>query len=210
MPLGRVPQVVRGAGEIELAAGVGAAQLLDKLSAKDPTQDLHREEETGVLRVDPVVMIGREPTGRHDAMDVRMADQRLPPRVEDGQHADLGSEMPEIGGDLSERRRARLKEPAVQTRTVPIGQRQERMWQHEDDVHKRHVEQLALAGLEPTLPRLRLALRAVAIPARVAGTTSGTKARLPIAGGRRRHPHHPIDARPREHSADATLPERNG
>src|SRR5436190_1206044 len=34
--------------------------------------------------------------------------------------------------------------------------------------------------------------------------------RLPAAGRWRGHSHHPIDARAREHSADATLPERNG
>ena len=41
------------------------------------------------------------------------------------------------------------------------------MRQRENDVHVGHVEQLALAGVEPALPRLRLALRAVPIPARV-------------------------------------------
>ena len=43
------------------------------------------------------------------------------------------------------------------------------MRQREDDVHIRHVEQLALTGVEPTLPGLGLALRAVAIPTRVIG-----------------------------------------
>ena len=33
---------------------------------------------------------------------------------------------------------------------------------------------------------------------------------LPPAGRRRGHSHHSADARPREHSADATLPERDG
>ena len=77
--------------------------------------------------------------------------------------------MPGIGGDLAERRRARLKEPRVQTRTVPIGQRQECMREREDDVHIRHVEELTLARLEPALPRLGLALWAVPIPTRVIG-----------------------------------------
>ena len=114
-------------------------------------------------------MIGRQTTGRHDAMHVRMADQGLAPRVEDAQHADLRAEMPRVGGDLAERRRARLEEPRVQARAVPIGQRQQRMREREDDVHIRHVEQLALARVEPALPRLRLALRAVPIAARVIG-----------------------------------------
>ena len=119
--------------------------------------------------MDPALVIRRESAGRHDAVDVRMADQRLPPRVEDAQHADLGAEMAWVRGDLAERRRARLKEPGVQTGAVPIGQRQERMREREDDVHIRHVEQLALARAEPALARLRLALRAVPIPARVIG-----------------------------------------
>ncbi len=102
-------------------------------------------------------------------MHVRMADQGLPPRVEDAQHADLRAEMARVGGDLAERRRARLKEPGVQTGAVPIGQRQEPMRQREDDVHIRHVEQIPLARVEPALPRLRLALRAVPISTRVIG-----------------------------------------
>ena len=119
--------------------------------------------------MDPALVIGREPAGRHDAVDVRMADQGLPPRVEDAEDADLRAEMARVGGDLTERRRARLEEPGVQTRGVAIGQRQQRMRQREDDVHIRHVEQLALARVEPPLPRLRLALRAVPIPTRVIG-----------------------------------------
>ena len=114
-------------------------------------------------------MIGREPARRHDAVHVRMADQGLAPRVEDAQHADLRAEMSRVGRDLAERRRARLEEPGVQARAIPIGQRQQRMREREDDVHVRHVEQLALARVEPALPRLRLALRAVPIPTRVIG-----------------------------------------
>ena len=102
-------------------------------------------------------------------MHMRMADQGLSPGVEDAQHADLGAEMPRVGGDFAERRRARLEEPRVQTRTIPIGQRQQRMRQREDDVHIRHVEELPLARLEPALAGLRLALRTVAIPTRVIG-----------------------------------------
>ena len=43
------------------------------------------------------------------------------------------------------------------------------MREREDDVHIRHVEQLALARVEPPLPGLRLALRAVPIAAGVIG-----------------------------------------
>ena len=83
------------------------------------------------------------------------------------EHADLGAEMLWVSGDLAERGGARVKEPGVQAGTIPIGQRQKPMRQCEDDVHIRHVEQVALAGVEPALPRLRLTLRAVAIATRV-------------------------------------------
>jgi hypothetical protein len=98
-----------------------------------------------------------------------MADQRLAPRVEDAQDTDLGPEMPGISANLAECHGARLKQPVVQTRSVPIRQRQEGMRQREDDVHIRHVEQLALTRVKPALPGLRLALRAVAIATRVIG-----------------------------------------
>ena len=132
-------------------------------------------------------MIGREAARRHDAVHVRMADQGLPPRVEDAQHANLRAEVARVGGDLAERRRARLEEPRVQPSAVPIGQRQERMREREDDVHIRHVEQLALARVEPALPRLRLTLRAVPIPTRVIGDglmpAGVTPIEMPAEGG---------------------------
>ena len=78
-------------------------------------------------------------------------------------------EMSGIGRDLAERHRARLEQPGVQAGTIPIGERQERMRQREDDVDIRHVEQVALACVEPALPGLRLALRTVAIATRVIG-----------------------------------------
>ena len=168
-PLRRVTQVLAATGEVEFVLVVRAAERLDKLPAKDATEDLHGQEEAGVLRMDPPLMIRREATRGHDAVDVRMADQRLPPRVEDAQHADLRAEMARVGGDLAERGRARLEEPGVQARTIPIGQRQQRMRQREDDVHIRHVEQLPLARVQPALARLRLALRAVPVPTRVIG-----------------------------------------
>jgi hypothetical protein len=80
-----------------------------------------------------------------------MADQRLPPRVEDAQHADLRPEMAGVGGDLAERSGAHVKEPRVQTRAVSIAERQQGMRQREDDVHIRDVEQFALARMDPAL-----------------------------------------------------------
>src|SRR5262245_8301259 len=83
---------------------------------------------------------------------MRMPDEGLAPRVEDAHDADLRTEMARVGGDLLEGGGTRLKEPRVQTRAVPIDERQERMGQGEDDVHIRHLEELALGGRRATAP----------------------------------------------------------
>jgi len=163
-PRSRRAQVLAAAGEVKFVAVVGAAKRLDILAAKDLTEDRHGQEEARVRGVNPALAIGRQPTSRDHAVHVGMADQGLPPRVEEAQHANLGAEVARGRRDLAERRGARLKEPRVQTRPIPIGQRHERMREREDDVHIRHVEQVLLARMEPALPCLRLALRAVPVP----------------------------------------------
>ena len=61
-----------------------------------------------------------------------------------------------------------------------MAQRQKRVRQCEDDMHVRHVEQLLLAGGEPALTRLCLALRAVSIATRVIGDGSMSAGATPI------------------------------
>src|SRR6266850_94239 len=87
--LRRVPKMLAAARQVELLARVGAPQSLHKLPTKDPAQDLHRQEEARVFGMNPALVIGRQPTSGDDAVDVRMADQGLPPRVEDAEYANL-------------------------------------------------------------------------------------------------------------------------
>jgi hypothetical protein len=47
----------------------------------------------------PLLVIGRQTTSGYDAVDVRMANQDLPPRVEDAQNPDLRTEMSRVGRD---------------------------------------------------------------------------------------------------------------
>jgi hypothetical protein len=74
-----------------------------------------------------------------------------------------------FGSDLTQRGRTRLEEPGVELCGVAIAERQQRMRQREDDMHVRHVEELALPGREPPGTRLRLTLRTVPIATRVIG-----------------------------------------
>ena len=93
---------------------VGSTERGDKLPAKHPTEDLDREEEAGVLRSNPLPMIGRQPARRHDAVDVWMPDEGLAPRVENAQDADLGAQVARIRGHLTQRGRTGLEEPGVE------------------------------------------------------------------------------------------------
>src|SRR5262249_37337879 len=117
VPVRRVAQVFGPAGEVEFVPVVRTAERFDKLAPKDATEDLHGEEEARVLRVAPSRVIGRQPAGGDDAVHVRMAYERLAPRVEDAEDADLRAKMPRVGGHLAERRGACLEEPRVQTDT---------------------------------------------------------------------------------------------
>ena len=139
-PLRRVAEVRTLAPKIEFARIVRAAYCLDILPTKDATQDLHGQEEAGVSRVDPAVVLRGDTSCRHDAMDMGMPDQRLSPRVQDAEHPDLGAEMSRVSRDLAQRGGARPEEPRVQLRAVPIGHGQQRMGQGEHGVHIRHVE----------------------------------------------------------------------
>jgi hypothetical protein len=69
-------------------------------------------------------MIRRHAAGRHDAVHVRMADQRLAPRVKNAEDPDLGAQMSGVGCDLAEGRGTCLEEPGIQPRTIPISQRE--------------------------------------------------------------------------------------
>jgi hypothetical protein len=84
----------------------------DDLASKDPAQDLDREEE-GRARVHPPPAVGREAARRHDAVHVRMVQQRLDPCVEDAEKAERGTQVLRRAGDLEERRRTRVEEQVV-------------------------------------------------------------------------------------------------
>ena len=167
VPLRRIAQRLGGTREVEFTVRLGATERGDKLPSKHAAEDLHREEEARVLWMNPVVVIRGQATGRHDTVDVRMTDQRLTPRVENTEDADLCPQMARVGGDLPQRRRTRLKQPGVQLRGVAITQRQQRMRQRKDDMHVGDVEELALSGRQPAGARLRLTLRTVSIATRV-------------------------------------------
>ena len=121
----------------------------DDLAAKDPAQDLDREKE-GRARVHPPRAVGREAARGHDAVHVRMVQERLPPRVEDAEKAERGAQVLRRACDLQERRRTRLEEQVVDHPFVLQGEPREGVREGEDDVGVPDRQQLALRARRAT------------------------------------------------------------
>src|SRR5712691_6073107 len=91
---------------------------------------------------------GQAPRGQ-DTMQVGVMVQLLTPGVEDGEAADLGSEMLGVPGDVLERLSDRAKEQPIEEARVLERQRPEGMRQGKDHMAVGGLEDLALPGGEP-------------------------------------------------------------
>jgi hypothetical protein len=117
----------------------------------------------------PVCVIASEAAGSHDAVNVGVMLQFLVPGVEDTEEADLGAEMPGIGGDLDQCLSTGAEQQSIDQFFVLQSQRRQLMGKREDDMRVRRCEQFAASRGQPTVTRLALTLGAVPVPARVIG-----------------------------------------
>ena len=117
--------------------------------------------------MDPATVIGRESTCRNGAVNVGMQKQVLSPGVQDADHADLGAQVVAIDGDLQQGLSAGGKQQVVEQTRVLQSQHIEFVRHSEHDMEVAGGQEFALAGRQPALARLRLALGAVPISARV-------------------------------------------
>ena len=85
--------------KVELAIMKGALERFVELSAKDATEHLDRKKEI-VAWFDPARAIGRQPTGRHHAMYMRVKFEFLTPGVQNAEEADFCAKMFGIVGDF--------------------------------------------------------------------------------------------------------------
>src|ERR1019366_6359730 len=174
--------VQRGTGTFkrELVMMKGTAQSGDELTAEDPTEDPHRQEEMRPCS-DPASVVECQTTARHHTVNMRMSIKLLSPGVEDGEEADLGAEMLGIASHLEQGGSTGFKQQRKQSPLVLPDHRHERVRYAEDEVVIAHRQQFLLAAFEPLLARVGLALGAVAVPARVVGDSLMTAARAQIA-----------------------------
>jgi len=77
----------------------GLLQAFDEKAAEEFCERLDGEKEVRPPG-DPARLIGRETAAWHDAMHVWMMRQRLPPRVQNSDDADLCAEPPRVGASV--------------------------------------------------------------------------------------------------------------
>jgi hypothetical protein len=93
----------------------------------------------------------------------------LTPSVEDRDYAELGAEMPRIGGDCGERLGCGAEQDRINDGLVLEGDLAGRGRQGEDEVEVGHRQELSPPVREPLRARQPLALRAMAIATGVVG-----------------------------------------
>src|SRR5208337_3580251 len=152
----------------------------EELAAKDATQDFDGQEES-IARTNPSAMIQREPARGNDTVNVGMQEQVLSPGVQDGDHANLGSEVLRIGCDFQQGLRSSGEQQIVKQAWVLQRQPIQFVRHGEHDMEIAGVEEIALPCCDPALASLRLTLGAVAIATRVVGDGLITAARALIA-----------------------------
>src|SRR2546430_13586194 len=96
-----------------------------------------------------------------------MQQKVLSPGVQNANHADLCPQVLGIGRDLQQGLRAGSEQQVVEQTRVVQGQHIEFMGNSEHNMEVAGGEELSLMSRQPTLARLRLALGAVPISARV-------------------------------------------
>ena len=100
-------------------------QLLEEQPAIEPREHMDGQEEVwpaGDPSFAVLVATGwRQPAAGDDTMEVRMMGERLPPCVEDGDEADLGAQMPGIGGNGAQRLGRRSEQHGIDQGLVMEG-----------------------------------------------------------------------------------------
>src|SRR6266403_1662301 len=130
-----------------------------KFSTKDTAEDLHGQEER-IARADPTTVVWRYSARRNSAVNVGMQQQVLSPSVKNANHADFCPQVYGIGRDLQQRLRAGSEQQVVEQTRVVQGQHMEFMGHSEHHMEVAGGQEFSLAGRQPTLARLDLALGA--------------------------------------------------
>ena len=140
----RLGQSSDGAVELEAVMVEQAPESIAELGAKDLGQSANGEEES-FLAGNPLA--ASQGAAGHDAVEMVVVEEILPPGMEDGGHANLATQV--TVGELSKGLGGGGEEKLVERQSVLAYQRVELVRQGEDDVEVRNGQQPSLLLLEP-------------------------------------------------------------
>src|SRR5260370_10779880 len=152
----------------ELAVMKGALECVVELAAKDGAKHLDGKKEV-VAWLDPVCVIGRQPTGRYHAMNMRVQFEFLTPGMQHAEEADFCTEMLGISCDFQKGFRTGVKQEIVDDLLVLQNQGGQMTRKSEDHMNVTRPEKLLTARREPAIASSCLPLRAIPISALVVG-----------------------------------------
>jgi len=153
---------------LQLAVIEGQLQLSEEQSAKQPGENPYRQKEAWTAR-DPALTVWSHSTAGHHAVQMRVMQQILPPGMQDGNEADLGTQMFGVARDGAQRLGSGSKQDVVHHGLVLVRDRGNLLRHCENDVEILDWQQFSLPVLKPLCSHQRLTLWAMAIAATVEG-----------------------------------------
>ena len=132
--------------------------------------------------------IRSQAAARHDAVNMRMMGEGLPPCVQDRHHAGLGAEVFGVRADDADRLGRRLEQDVVDERLVLKRDRRDRRGDGKDDMEIGDGQQFGAAIGQPLEARQTLTLRTVPVATGIVGDASlaAILAALDVTAERRR------------------------
>jgi hypothetical protein len=157
-----------------LARASGFAQRRDELAAEDPRQRPDRKQEAALRRL-PFPRGRQRPAG-DQGVHMHVPPEVLLPGMQHQRERQLAAQPAGIGAELAEGGRCCAEEHLVDHPRALADQRVQRMRQGEHQMEIRHRQQLLAPFRQPVLLGAGLALRAVAVAARVIHVSRHTAA----------------------------------
>ena len=161
-----IAQAIQRVEESEFTAIKGLSQQFKKQAPKQPGQHPYWQEEARLARY-PLLRVGRYPSARYDAVQVRMMQQVLAPRMQYCDKADLSAKMLGVSGNGAQRLGGGLEQDVVDHRLVLKRDGCDFLWDGEYHVEVFDRQKFSLTILEPLVTRERLALWTMPISATV-------------------------------------------
>src|ERR1700688_4947403 len=157
--------------EMESPGGERGFEIVQEQASKQARQNPDGKEETRPAS-HPSIAFGRDAATGNQAVQVRVMEQILAPRVQHTYEADLGAQMGRIGGDGAQRLRGGPEQDVVDYRFVLVGNDGDLVGKREDRVEVRRLQKLGLSLRQPFGAGKRLAFWAMPIATGIEATRS--------------------------------------